>query len=166
MAGVYLFDEFDAIGGERELGNDVGGNETRSQFVSAIHRERFVGKLDHSRHEQPATSGPGPFPPVRRGSELRPSGRQVPRTTRGKSAGDLSKRPISSEESVGCRQGTQQSEIDRACRDAIKSAILNDKNNVDFATPCKELWLMSCDDNDRMTILSGHSIVDERSFFQ
>ncbi|RPI77809.1 MAG: ATP-binding protein [Desulfobacteraceae bacterium] len=129
--GVYLFDEFDAIGGERSLENDVGEmrrvlntflqfieqDSSDSVIVAATNSPKLLDRALFRRFddvlyfEQPESEERkllmqnviGPF--------LSPA---IPWQT------------VLTES-----EGLSQAEIDRACRDAVKQAILEEKEKVD-----------------------------------
>ena len=130
--GVYLFDEFDAIGGERDLGNDVGemrrvlnaflqlieNDHTDNLIVAATNNPRLLDRalfrrFDDVLHYQL----PGQEERERLIANLTGSflGKQFP----------LKKAAMEGE-------GLSHSEIDYACRDANKQTILNKRNRVTY----------------------------------
>jgi SpoVK/Ycf46/Vps4 family AAA+-type ATPase len=132
LPGVYLFDEFDAIGGERDLGNDVGEmrrvlnaflqfieNDTSDNLIiAATNNPRLLDRalfrrfddvlhyalLDEECRKRLVANLLGTF----RGPQF----------------------PLDKAAQAG--QGLSHSEIDRACRDAIKLTILNNKSQVSY----------------------------------
>lgn len=128
--GVYLFDEFDAIGGERSRENDVGEmrrvlnallqfieqDASESLIIGATNNpalldralfRRFDDVLHYSLPEE----------------SLR---RRLIENVLGTFRGRLSWKTILAESA-----GLSHAELDHACRDAIKEAILNDKKTVE-----------------------------------
>lgn len=128
--GVYLFDEFDAIGGERSLENDVGEmrrvlnaflqfieqDTSDSMIVSATNSPKLLDRALFRRFddvlyfEQP-------------GSEERK--RLIQNVLGAFMPPKLTWKAVLSES-----EGLSHSEIDQACRDATKQAILSDKQTV------------------------------------
>ena len=132
FSGVYLFDEFDAIGGERDLGNDVGemrrvlnsflqfieNDQSDSLIVAATNNLRLLDRAlfrrfddvlyydlpDQKSRERLIANLLGTF-----------RSNRFPLNKAAKAAERLS-----------------HSEIDYACRDAIKLAILNNKKHTTF----------------------------------
>lgn len=127
--GVYLFDEFDAIGGERSLDSDVG--EMRRvlnallQFIeqdvsdsliigatntpTLLDRALFRRFDDVLHYTLPDTTGR----------------RRLIENVLGPFKGRIGWKPILQES-----ESLSHAEIDHACRDAIKESILTDKNKV------------------------------------
>ena len=127
MAGVYLFDEFDAIGGERDLGNDVGEmrrvlnaflqfieNDTSDNLIIAItNNPRLLDRALFRRFDDILHYNlPNTESRKRLISNL---------------LGTFQHRPFPLEKAAQIGNGLSHSEIDRACRDAIKLAILENK---------------------------------------
>lgn len=127
---VYFFDEFDAIGGERTLENDVGEmrrvlnaflqfieqDQSDSLIVAATNNPRL---LDHAlfrrfddvlHYEQP-------------GKEER---QQLMKNI----LAGFSNSRFSWTKLMSASEGLSHAEIDQACRDAVKLAILSDQNTV------------------------------------
>ena len=132
MPGVYLFDEFDAIGGERDLGNDVGemrrvlnaflqfieNDASDNLIIAATNNPRLLDRALFRR-----------FDDVLHYTLPDDESRQrLIANLLGTFKGPQF--PLAKAAAAG--QGLSQSEIDRACRDAIKSAILNNKSRVTF----------------------------------
>jgi AAA+ superfamily predicted ATPase len=136
--GVYLFDEFDAIGGERSLENDVG--EMRRvlnallQFIEQdVSESLIIGATNN-----PALLDRALF---RRFDDVLHYG--LP---------DEALRRHLIENVLGCFKGRlgwkliieestalSHSEVDHACRDAIKEAILGDRAKVETKTLVRSL---------------------------
>jgi len=132
VPGVYLFDEFDAIGGERGLGNDVGEmrrvlnnflqfieNDTSDNLIiAATNNPRLLDRALFRRFDDVLHYG-------------LPDGegrRRLIANLLGTFCDD--RFPLDKAALAG--KGLSQSEIDRACRDAIKLAILNGKGRVTY----------------------------------
>ena len=134
MPGVYLFDEFDAIGGERDLGNDVGemrrvlnaflqfieNDASDNLIIAATNNPRLLDRALFRRFDDVLQYS---LPD----SDCR---KQLIANLLGTFKGHQF--PL--EKAAHAGDGLSQSEIDRACRDAIKLAILENKNRVTFAT--------------------------------
>ncbi len=129
IKGVYLFDEFDAIGGDRSLDNDVG--EMRRVLNSLL---QFI-ELDASDSiiigatNNPALLDRALF---RRFDDVihyeipdEKSRRNLIENVLGSFKGDMEWEPIQE-----VAAGLSHAEIDHACRDAIKDAILTDQEKV------------------------------------
>jgi AAA+ superfamily predicted ATPase len=127
--GVYLFDEFDAIGGERSLDNDVGEmrrvlnallqfieqDVSDSIIVGATNNPNLLDRALFRRFDDVLNySVPDEF-----------ATRQLIENLLGSFKGRMGWKSVL-RESAGLSHG----EIDHACRDAIKAAILEDKNKV------------------------------------
>jgi len=132
MPGVYLFDEFDAIGGERDLGNDVGEmRRVLNAFLQFIEND-ISDNLIIAATNNPRLLDRALF---RRFDDVlhytlpdNESRKQLIANLLGTFKG--TQFPLEKAANVG--QGLSQSEIDRACRDSIKLAILDNKNRVTF----------------------------------
>ena len=128
--GVYLFDEFDAIGGERSLENDVG--EMRRvlnallQFIEQdVSESLIIGATNN-----PALLDRALFrrfdDVLHYGLPAEASRRRLIENVLGCFKGRLGWKSVMEESSE-----LSHAEIDHACRDAIKEAILGDKEKVD-----------------------------------
>lgn len=128
--GVYLFDEFDAIGGERSLENDVG--EMRRvlnallQFIEQdVSESLIIGATNN-----PALLDRALFrrfdDVLHYGLPDETSRRRLIENVLGSLKGRLAWTPIQKQS-----EGLSHSEIDHACRDAIKETILADKQKVE-----------------------------------
>jgi SpoVK/Ycf46/Vps4 family AAA+-type ATPase len=131
--GVYLFDEFDAIGGERSLDNDVGEmrrvlnaflqfieqDSSDSLIVAATNNPKL---LDHAlfRRFDDVLYYDSP-----QSEERKRLIENILGTYRG--SGFTWKRVLNESE------GLSHSEIDHACRDAIKNAVLSDMTTISAA---------------------------------
>ena len=128
--GVYLFDEFDAIGGERSFENDVG--EMRRvlnallQFIEQdVSESLIVGATNN-----PALLDRALFrrfdDVLHYGLPDEASRRRLIENILGCFKGRLGWKSVMKESS-----GLSHAEIDHACRDSIKEAILGDKEKVE-----------------------------------
>jgi len=131
--GVYLFDEFDAIGGERSLDNDVGEmrrvlnaflqfieqDTSDSMIVAATNSPKLLDRALYRRfddvlyYQLPDDQG---------------RKRLIQNLLGAYIAAKLSWKDALSESN-----GLSHAEIDQACRDAIKQTILTDKEKVSLA---------------------------------
>lgn len=129
--GVYLFDEFDAIGGERTLDNDVGEmrrvlnsflqfieqDKSDSLIVAATNNPKL---LDHALFRR--------FDDVLQyGTPSSAERKQLIENTLGTFKG----KRFSWKKVVEDSDGLSHAEIVHACHDAIKNAILDDSERVD-----------------------------------
>lgn len=131
--GVYLFDEFDAIGGERSLENDVGEmrrvlnaflqfieqDQSDSLIVAATNNPKL---LDHAlfRRFDDVLYYHAPTEDERR---------HLVENVLGTFLGSR----FAWTKVLAASDGLSHAEIDNACRDAIKVAILSDKNKINAA---------------------------------
>lgn len=128
--GVYLFDEFDAIGGERDLGNDVGemrrvlnaflqfieNDNSDNLIVAATNNPRLLDRALFRRFDDVLHYG---FPDQASRQRLIAN-----------ILGTFMDKQFPLETVAEAGEGLSHSEIDRACRDAIKLAILDGKTQV------------------------------------
>jgi SpoVK/Ycf46/Vps4 family AAA+-type ATPase len=134
MAGVYLFDEFDAIGGERDLGNDVGEmRRVLNAFLQFIEND-VSDNLIITATNNPRLLDRALF---RRFDDVLHY--NLPDTENRKRLisnllGNFQHRQFPLEKAALAGKGLSHSEIDRACRDAIKLAILDNKTRVTYKT--------------------------------
>ncbi len=134
MPGVYLFDEFDAIGGERDLGNDVG--EMRRVLNAFL---QFIENDVSDNLIIVATNNPRLLDRAlfRRFDDVLhynlPDGESRKRLI-ANLLGTFKGPQFPLEKAAKAGQGLSHSEIDRACRDAIKLAILENKSRVTFSS--------------------------------
>ena len=131
--GIYLFDEFDAIAGDRSLENDVG--EMRRvlnallQFIEQDSSDSLIigatnnhGLLDRALFRR--------FDDVLHYELPDESARQrLIENVLGSFKGRLAWKSI-----LAASNGLSHAEIDHACRDAIKESILTDKSKVETAS--------------------------------
>ena len=128
--GVYLFDEFDAIGGERSRENDVGEmrrvlnallqfieqDASESLIIGATNNPALLDRALFRRFDD-VLNYTLPDETLRR---------QLIENVLGGFRGRLGWKSILQESA-----GLSHAELDHACRDAIKDAILNDRKNVE-----------------------------------
>lgn len=128
--GIYLFDEFDAIGGERSVDNDVGEmrrvlnaflqfidqDESESLIVAATNNPKLLDSALFRRFDDVLYY-------QHPGSEER---QHLIENILGVYMGQR----FSWQKIIAASEGLSHAEIDNACRDAIKSAILCDKDKV------------------------------------
>ncbi len=128
--GVYLFDEFDAIGGERSRDNDVG--EMRRVLNALL---QFIEQDASDSLIIGATNNPGLLDRAlfRRFDDVlhyalpdESARRRLAENVLGTFKGRFAWESILAESA-----GLSHAELDHACRDAIKEAILNDRQKVD-----------------------------------
>lgn len=129
--GVYLFDEFDAIGGERSMDNDVG--EMRRVLNSFL---QFIEQDTSDSIIIAATNNPRLLDQAlfRRFDDVLYY--QLPTEDERKHLienvlGTFLKSKFAWKKLLMESEGLSHSEIDQACRDAIKKAILSDESKVD-----------------------------------
>ncbi|HHW44632.1 MAG TPA: ATP-binding protein [Desulfotomaculum sp.] len=130
VPGVYLFDEFDAIGGERSLENDVGemrrvlnaflqfieNDPSDNLIVAATNNPRLLDRALFRRFDDVLHYDlPGKEERSRLIANL---------------LGTYFNKNFSLKKAVDVASGLSHAEIDRACRDAIKLAVLQNKNRV------------------------------------
>lgn len=128
--GVYLLDEFDAIGGCRSMDNDVG--EMRRvlnsllQFIEQDHSDSLIlgatnlsNLLDHALFRR--------FDDV---LVYELPGKEERRSLIGNVLGVFLGKRFGWKSSLEASEGLSHAEIDQACRDAMKGAILEDKEFV------------------------------------
>ncbi|MGB7510991.1 MAG: ATP-binding protein [Pelodictyon phaeoclathratiforme] len=136
--GVYLFDEFDAIGGERSRADDVG--EMRRVLNS------FLQFIEHDSSDSlivAATNTPKILDQAlfRRFDDVLhyqlPEKGEIERLIENR-LGSFRQKSISLDASVNVALSLSHAEIAQACDDAIKEAILTDRNNV-TATLLKQM---------------------------
>jgi SpoVK/Ycf46/Vps4 family AAA+-type ATPase len=127
---VYLFDEFDAIGGERSMDNDVG--EMRRVLNSFL---QFIEQDTSDSLIVAASNNPNLLDQAlfRRFDDVLYY--QNPKSDERKHLienilGTFKDKKIIWKEILTESDGLSHAEIDQACRDAIKRAILNDAKNV------------------------------------
>ena len=136
--GVYLFDEFDAIGGERSLDNDVGEmrrvlnaflqfieqDQSDSLIVAATNSPKLLDRALFRRFDD-VLYYKDPAPELRNVLMKNVLASFLPEN-------------FALDQFVKKSAGLSHAEIDYACRDAIKQAILSDKQYVN-ATQLKKM---------------------------
>ncbi len=129
--GVYLFDEFDAIGGDRSHDNDVGEiRRVLNAFLQFIEQDTSDSLIIA------ATNNPGLLDHAlfRRFDDVlhyeRPSVDQVKPLIENVLGTFIAPR-FSWKRVIDACNGLSHAEIDHACRDAIKSVVLSDKKHVE-----------------------------------
>lgn len=128
--GIYFFDEFDAIGGERSLDNDVGEmRRVLNSFLQLIERDDSQSLI------VAATNNPKILDQAlfRRFDDILayqlPDDAQVLRLLHNRLASFSPKAP-SLQHTLPLAHSLSHAEITQACDDAIKEAILNDQTSV------------------------------------
>jgi SpoVK/Ycf46/Vps4 family AAA+-type ATPase len=131
MQGVYLFDEFDAIGAERSMDNDVG--EMRRVLNSFL---QFIEQDDSSSLIVAVTNNPKMLDQAlfRRFDDVLhyklPDNEQILRLIENRLA-EYSSRKLDLNRVVSEAITLSQAEISKACDDSIKETILSDKQFVE-----------------------------------
>ncbi|MDM8517043.1 ATP-binding protein [Desulfobacterales bacterium HSG16] len=128
--GIYLFDEFDAIGSERSMYNDVGEmRRVLNAFLQFIEQDTSDSLIVAATNE-PKLLDHALF---RRFDDVlyyeAPQAENRKRLIENVLGTFLGAR-FSWKKVLSESKGLSYAEIDQACRDAIKNAILNDKNKV------------------------------------
>jgi SpoVK/Ycf46/Vps4 family AAA+-type ATPase len=137
--GVYLFDEFDAIGGDRSLDNDVGEmrrvlnallqfieqDVSDSLIVAATNKPALLDRALFRRFDDVLTYAV-PDAPARR------------RLVANVLGAFMGSRP-NWKRILSASGGLSHAEIDHACRDAIKDVILQDRKTVTTEALAKAL---------------------------
>lgn len=132
MPGVYLFDEFDAIGGERSMDNDVGEmrrvlnaflqfiekDTSNNLIIAATNNPRLLDRALFRRFDDVLHYG---LPEQDARSKLIAN-----------VLGIFRSKDFSVDKAGRISEGLSQAEIDHICRDAIKLAILDNKVLVTF----------------------------------
>ncbi len=130
---VYLFDEFDSIGGQRSLSNDVGEiRRVLNSFLQLIEQDmsdslliaatNHPDLLDHALFRR--------FDDVIRYTV--PDDRLIVETLKAKLAGYKTRR-LAWKTLVPAAMGLSHGDLARACEDAIKDAILHDRPILETA---------------------------------
>lgn len=146
--GVYLFDEFDAIGGERSLGNDVGEmRRVLNAFLQFIEQDVSDSVI------VAATNSPKLLDRAlfRRFDDVLYFEKPEPKERKRLMQNVLGAFPAPKfdwKSLVTESEGLSHAEINQACRDAIKQAILSDKHKVHVSL----LWQML---NERKSAHAG-----------
>ncbi len=131
--GVYLFDEFDAIGAERTMDNDVGEmRRVLNAFLQFIEQDRSDSMI------VAATNNPGLLDHAlfRRFEDVLhyalPEDEERQTLIRNILGTFIGSRPAW-KSILAESQGLSHAEIDQACKDAVKSVILSDGKKVNTA---------------------------------
>lgn len=138
-SGIYLFDEFDAIGGERSMDNDVGEMRrvlnTFLQFIEQDTSESIIIAATNN----PMLLDKALF---RRFDDIlyynlpdKDECKQLIENV----LGTFKEKAFTWKKLLSECEGLSQAEIDLACRDSIKTAILNDKEKVNATLLIKAL---------------------------
>jgi SpoVK/Ycf46/Vps4 family AAA+-type ATPase len=136
--GVYLFDEFDAIGGERSLENDVG--EMRRVLNAFL---QFIEQDTSNNMIIAATNSPNllDLALFRRFDDVLyfnlPDPKERQRLMKNV-LGEFLSAKFTWKETLAESEGLSHSEIDQACRDAVKETILDDKQAI-TESPLREM---------------------------
>jgi SpoVK/Ycf46/Vps4 family AAA+-type ATPase len=132
MRGVYLFDEFDAIGGKRSARNDVGEirrvlnsflqfleepNATDSLIVAATNHPKLLDRALIRRFDEIIEYGLPSLEDVRDIVKRR--------------LGRLGAKEMDWEKVSHAAQGLSQGEVARAVEEALRESILDDRKSVD-----------------------------------
>lgn len=134
--GVYLFDEFDTIGGERNLDNDVGEiRRVLNTFLQLIENDTsnsiIIASTNNLKMLDQAL--------FRRFDEIinyeLPSESEIKRLINNR-LGTFNSSEISKEVIESC-VGMSQAEIVKVCDDLIKESILNDIDTINLDRMCK-----------------------------
>lgn len=128
--GVYLFDEFDAIGAERSLDNDVGEiRRVLNSFLQLIEQDQSEGLIvaatnNHKMLDQAL---------FRRFDDVihydLPHHDEIDRLIRNRLANFIH-RDVKLDKVVEICESLSHAEITKACEDSIKNAILNDQMTI------------------------------------
>lgn len=129
--GVYLFDEFDAIGSERSMDNDVGEiRRILNSFLQLIEQDKSDSII------VAATNNPKLLDQAlfRRFDDIihynLPDESEVQRLIRNR-LGEFAEKSIVYDSIIKKCNTLSHAEISKACDDSIKESILSDKNFVD-----------------------------------
>jgi SpoVK/Ycf46/Vps4 family AAA+-type ATPase len=138
-AGVYLFDEFDAIGGQRRLSNDVGEiRRILNSFLSML-EEADPSSLIVAATNHPELLDPALF---RRFDDVleytAPSGDLVLRALRARFS-SLAADRVDWKRVSGEADGLSYADIAKACEDAAKEAVLTGSHEVTTAMLLKAI---------------------------
>ncbi len=137
--GVYLFDEFDAIGGERSRENDVG--EMRRVLNAFL---QFIEQDDSDSLIIAATNNPKLLDNAlfRRFDDVfhyHLPGKEERQTLMDNLLGTFKRSRFAWKNVLDESQSLSHAEIDQACRDAIKTAILKDRSKINASELCQAL---------------------------
>ncbi|MHB8285541.1 MAG: AAA family ATPase [Caulobacteraceae bacterium] len=132
MRGVYLFDEFDAIGGKRSAGNDVG--EVRrilNSFLQFLEEPNATDSLVVAATNHPELLDRAL---IRRFDEIIEYGlpdNDAVRDLIKRRLGRLAARSVDWDKIGEASHGLSQGEVSRAVEEALREAILTNKKTVD-----------------------------------
>jgi SpoVK/Ycf46/Vps4 family AAA+-type ATPase len=129
--GVYLFDEFDALGGDRGARNDVGEiRRVLNSFLQFLEQDES-DSLILAATNHPAILDRALFRRFDAVVEYAlPSAAHVEAVVRNR-LGQLDLRKIVWKEVAGAAKGHSHAEIVRACEQAAKDALLDERTNVE-----------------------------------
>jgi SpoVK/Ycf46/Vps4 family AAA+-type ATPase len=129
-AGVYLFDEFDAIAGERSLANDVGEMRRVLNALLQFIEQDTSDSVIIAATNKPALLDRALF---RRFDDVLYYEMPDPEDRRRLMAnvlGYFKAKSLDWQSILKVSEALSHAEVDQACRDAIKDAILNDRKTV------------------------------------
>lgn len=131
VRGVYFFDEFDAIGSQRDLANDVGeSRRILNSFLMMIEQDDSASLIIAATNHPEILD----YALFRRFDDVieynLPDADQAEQVLRMKLGGFVPKRP-KWKALVDATQGLSHADIVRAVHDAIKSAVMHDAPRVD-----------------------------------
>lgn len=127
---VYFFDEFDAIGGERTLENDVGEmRRVLNAFLQFIEQDRS-DSLIIAATNNPKLLDHALFRRFDDVLHYQPPGDTERQQLIKNILGGFITPRFGWSKVISASTGLSHAEIDQACRDAIKTAILSDKKNI------------------------------------
>ena len=129
--GVYLFDEFDALGGHRGSRHDVGEiRRVLNSFLQFLEQDEseslIIGATNHVRLLDQAL-----FRRFDTVIEYEIPSADIARQVMESRLALLDTRDVNWEQAVEAAQGLSHAELTRACEQAAKHALLNDTTSVD-----------------------------------
>jgi SpoVK/Ycf46/Vps4 family AAA+-type ATPase len=138
--GVYLFDEFDAIGGERAGSNDVGEirrvlnsflqfleqDESDSLILAATNLDRMLDDALYRRFDDVITYH-------------LPTREELKRLFVNRLSAFRTESPIDFEVIASAAEGLSHADVCKACQDAAKDAVLHDRREIDSNVLLKSL---------------------------
>ena len=131
--GVYLFDEFDALGAHRQSGHDVGEiRRVLNSFLIFLEQDQSGGLIISASNLEGALD-PALF---RRFDDVRrygiPTREQIQRLITGRLAA-FETNGIAWKAVLTLAEGMSHADIVKACEDAAKQAVLDDRRRIDSA---------------------------------
>lgn len=128
--GLYFFDEFDAIGGDRNLGNDVGEiRRTLNSFLQFLEQDQsdslILAATNYAKHLDNALSRR--FDDV---IEYTIPDKEIAKKILQNKLIDFKTESIKWEKVIDEASGLSHAEITRACDDALKRAILTGERKI------------------------------------